>query len=82
LRGVASLCAHGARWLPSRAEVAEVRAAMLKAVPERVAGMIELLAKCGACERLTLLELLRTKAIREHLAKEEQRLQRLVISVG
>ena len=60
---------HGARWMPSAAQIKEVRKVLLKMPPAYVDYLAWVMTTNMACDPAVLEELLRTPAIQAHIAK-------------
>lgn len=60
---------HGAKWMPSVAQIKEARKVLLKMPPAYVDYLAWVMTTNMACEPAVLDELLRTPAIQAHIAK-------------
>lgn len=60
---------HGARWMPSAAQIKDVRKVLLRMPPAYVDYLAWVMTTNKACEPAVLAELLRTPAIQAHIAK-------------
>lgn len=60
---------HGAKWMPSVAQIKEARKVLLKMPPAYVDYLAWVMTTNRACEPAVLEELLRTPAIQAHIAK-------------
>lgn len=81
MRGVEFLLSRGAKWRPTGVGIASVRRSLMRARIEDVVALLDLITRHQGCRRRDMLELLRTDRIRDHLANEERRLKRLVLSL-
>jgi hypothetical protein len=82
LKAIDLLLQSGARWRPKdKSEVTEVRRSLLECQPEVTTEIVQRLVKSDACFPEVINELVRTPAIRNHLAPESRKLRLLGFDV-
>jgi hypothetical protein len=73
------LAQHGARWMPGESyEINDVRRCFLKMSNDYIVEFIWIMSKFNACTRENIEQLIRTPAIRRHIAKHQSRINELL----
>lgn len=73
------LVRHGARWTPNdQRDLNSIRRSLLALIPDYTVELIWLMAKYSACERSVVEHLLKSPALRAHVAGHSQRIDELV----
>lgn len=76
------LIRHGARWIPTNPkDMNSVRRSLLGLDPDYTIELIWLLTKYGACDRSVVEHLLKSSAMRAHVAMEWQKINELVARI-
>ena len=79
LKSIHLLVKHGARWRPAdKQEVEEARRALLRLIPDYTIEVVWIMSKYQACTRDCIEQLLRTSAIKRHIADHRPRLRELL----
>jgi hypothetical protein len=79
LKMIHILAKHGAKWMPTeRYQINDARRSLLKMSVDYTVEFVWIMARYGGCSRDTIEELLRTPAIRRHIAKYQPRIQELL----
>ena len=73
------LAQHGCKWMPGDSyEINDVRRCFLKMSNDYTVEFIWIMAKYNACGRESIEQLIRTPAIRKHIAKHQKRINELL----
>jgi hypothetical protein len=73
------LAKHGAKWMPTdHIEINDARRSFLKMSVDYTVEFIWIMSKYNGCNRENIEQLLRTPAIRRHIAKYQSRINELI----
>lgn len=73
------LAKHGAKWMPpDRYQINDARRSLLKMSVDYTVEFVWIMSKYNACRRENIEELIRTQAIRRHIAKHQSRINELL----
>jgi hypothetical protein len=81
LDGMGELVTRGAIWCPDRERMNGLRRTLYGCEPGVVVDVLQLFTKHNACSRETIQELLRTPAMKQHLATHTWHLKRLGLTL-
>ncbi len=73
------LAQHGVKWMPAdRYEINDARRTFLKMSDDYIVEFVWIMSKHNACSRENIEQLIRTPAIRRHIAKHQARINELL----
>ena len=79
LKMIHILAKYGAKWMPAdRSEINDARRSLLKMSVDYTVEFIWIMSKYNGCSRENIKQLLRTPAIRRHVAKSQPRIDELL----
>ncbi len=79
MRAVHALAKWGARWCPiDPQELKAARKSLLKVIPSYTMELVWIMSKFKACEKETLMELLRTDGMKRHMSRFSEQFQRVM----
>jgi len=77
------LAKHGAQWVPSeRYEINDARRALLKMTADYTTEFVWIMSQFKACSRENIEQLLKTTAIRRHVAEHQSRIDDLITKLA
>ena len=79
LKMIHILAKHGAKWMPTdRYQINDARRSFLKMSVDYTIEFVWIMSKYNACSREDIEQLIRTPAIRRHIAKHQSRINELL----
>ena len=79
LKMLSVLVQYGARWVPENGwEINHLRRDLIKMKPDYAVELVYLMASHGGCTRVTMAEVVKTPAIRSHIAAHLPRVATLL----